>query len=62
MKLLVVKYKQFKHAQREKKPTACLTKGSYAGCHTRWHGLESHLFRRPFHLLSNQFTCIAMAG
>ena len=24
-------------------PQACLTKGSFAGCHTRWRGLESHL-------------------
>ena len=24
---------------------ACLTKGSFAGCHTRWRGLESHLLR-----------------
>ena len=28
----------------ERKPQACLTKGCYAGCHTRWPGLESHLF------------------
>ena len=26
---------------KEKK--ACLTKGSYAGYHTRWRGLESYL-------------------
>ena len=24
-------------------PQACLTKVSFAGCHTRWRGLESHL-------------------
>ena len=24
-------------------PQACLTKGCYAGCHTRWRGLEFHL-------------------
>ena len=28
---------------KERNPLACLTKGCYAGCHTRWHGLESHL-------------------
>ena len=28
---------------KERKPKACLTKGSYADCHTRWRGLESHL-------------------
>ena len=28
---------------REKKTQACLTKSSYAGCYTRWRGLESHL-------------------
>ena len=27
-------------------PQACLTKGCYSGCQTRWHGLESHLFDR----------------
>ena len=30
---------------KEGNPKACLTKGSYAGCHTRWHGLESHLLQ-----------------
>ena len=29
---------------KERNPKACLTKGSYAGYHTRWRGLESHLF------------------
>ena len=29
----------------ERNPQACLTKGSSAGCHTRWRGLESHLLR-----------------
>ena len=24
-----------------RKPKACLTKGSFTGCDTRWHGLES---------------------
>ena len=38
MKLLVFEYGQFKHAQRE------ITKGSFAGCHTRWRGLECHLY------------------
>ena len=28
---------------KEGNPQACLTKGSYAGCHTRWRGLDSHL-------------------
>ena len=28
---------------KERTPQACLTKGYHAGCHTRWHGLESHL-------------------
>ena len=28
---------------KERSPQACLTKGSYAGFHTRWHGLESNL-------------------
>ena len=28
---------------KEKEKQACLTKGSYAGCHTRWRGLESPL-------------------
>ena len=28
----------------ERNPQACLTKGSYAGSHTRWRGLDSHLF------------------
>ena len=28
---------------KERNPQACLTKGSYAWCHTRWCGLESHL-------------------
>ena len=28
---------------KERNPQACLTKGSYAGCDTRWRGLESHL-------------------
>ena len=34
----------------EKKKEACLTMGLYAGCHTRWSGLESHLLvlRRVF--------------
>ena len=32
------------HMFKERNPQACLTKGSYAGCHTRWRGLESHLF------------------
>ena len=27
---------------REGNGQACLTKGSSAGCHTRWRGLESH--------------------
>ena len=27
---------------KEEKKQACLTKGSYAGCHTWWRGLESH--------------------
>ena len=30
---------------KEEKKQACLTKGSYAGCHTRWRGSESHLYR-----------------
>ena len=29
---------------KERNPHACLAKGSYAVCHTRWRGLESHLF------------------
>ena len=29
---------------KESNPQICLTKGSYAGCHTRWRGLESYLF------------------
>ena len=44
MKLEMVEYGHFKHAQREKKKQACLTKCSFAGYHTRWLGLESHLF------------------
>ena len=28
---------------KEITPKACLTKGRYAGCHTRWRGLEFHL-------------------
>ena len=28
---------------KERNPKACLTKGCFAGCHTRWRGLESHL-------------------
>ena len=31
---------------KERNPQACLTEGSYAGCHTRWRGLESHLYTR----------------
>ena len=27
---------------KERGPQACLTKGCYAGCHTRWRGLEFH--------------------
>ena len=42
----MLEYRQFKHAQREKPPRACLTKGSQAWYHTRWRGLESHLFIR----------------
>ena len=30
---------------KERNPQACLTKGCYAGCHTRWRGLEFHLYR-----------------
>ena len=29
---------------KERTPQACLTYGCYAGCHTRWRGLEFHLF------------------
>ena len=29
---------------------ACLTQGSYAGCHTRWRDLESHLL--PYMIVS----------
>ena len=28
---------------KERNLQACLTEGSYAGRHTRWRGLESHL-------------------
>ena len=28
---------------KERNRQACLTKSSYAGSHTRWRGLESHL-------------------
>ena len=28
---------------RERTPQACLSKGSEAGCHTRWRGLEFNL-------------------
>ena len=31
---------------------ACLTKGSYAGCHTRWRGLESHILPYKIKILS----------
>ena len=43
MKLLVFEYGQFKHGLKGDNPQACLTKGSLAGCHTRWCGLESYL-------------------
>ena len=36
---------------KERNPQACLTKGSYTGCHTRWRGLESHLFATKKKLL-----------
>ena len=62
MKLLVVEYGQFEHAQREKKTQACLTKGSYAGYHTRWRGLElsySTLHRLQRNVFS-VFICIQL--
>ena len=31
---------------KEKEKQACLIEGSYAGCHTRWRGLESPLSAR----------------
>ena len=47
MKLLMFEYGQFKHAQhaqREITPSLSnRTKDSFAECHTRWRGLESHL-------------------
>ena len=30
---------------KEKEKQACLSKGSYAGCHTRWRGLEYPLLQ-----------------
>ena len=33
---------------KERNPKACLTKGCFAGCHTRWHGLESQLLKCVF--------------
>ena len=32
----------------ERNPQACLTKGSFAGFHTRWRGLEPHLIDEKF--------------
>ena len=29
---------------KERNTQACLTKGSFAGYHTRWHGLELYLY------------------
>ena len=60
MKLLVFEYRQFKHAQREKTTQACLTKGSLAGCHTRWRGLESPLYKVSVPALSKN--CFLYAG
>ena len=31
------------HLLKKREKEVCLAKGSQAGCHTRWHGLESHL-------------------
>ena len=33
---------------KDRNPQACLTKGCYAGCHTRWRGLESHLLKGAY--------------
>ena len=30
---------------KRENPQACLTRGSYAGYHTRWRGLESYLLK-----------------
>ena len=43
---------------KERKPQGCLTKGCYAGCHTRWRGLESYLFPLTYHLLKLDGTFI----
>ena len=32
---------------KKTKKQACLTRGSYAGYHTRWRGLESYLLLGP---------------
>ena len=31
---------------KRENPQACLTRGSYAGYHTRWRGLESYLLQK----------------
>ena len=34
---------------KERNPLACLSNGSYAGCHSRWRGPESHLLDKGPH-------------